>query len=153
MFKVDRVSGQISTTAELNYEADDEHTVVVTATDPSGATDSIMVVIAVTDKNDNPELSGVEEVSVAEGDNRRGDLFTATDEDGDDIEWDTGLESTRAAFEISDDTGELTFKDAPNFEAKADMDEDKDSLGNQGKGDNIFRVTVKANGGSQARLP
>ena len=146
MFKIDRVSGQISTTAKLNFEADDEHTVVVTATDPSGSTDSIMVVIAVTDENDNPVISGVEEVSVDEGTTDVA-TFTATDEDGDDIEWTLdGVD--KAAFEIGEDTGVLTFKDAPNFEAKADMDEDMDSLGNQGKGDNIFQVTVKANAGS-----
>ena len=87
MFKVDRRSGQISTTAELDFEADDEHSVVVTATDPSGATDRITVVIAVTNENDNPVISGVEEASVAEGDTAVA-TFTATDEDGDDIEWD-----------------------------------------------------------------
>ena len=75
--------------------------------------------------------------------------FTATDEDGDDIEWAVdGVD--KGAFEIGEDTGVLTFKDAPNFEAKADADEDDDSLGNQGKGDNIYRVTVKANAASHA---
>ena len=147
MFKIDRKSGQISTTAKLNFEADDEHTVVVTATDPSGATDSITVVIAVTDENDAPVISGVEEVSVDEGTTDVA-TFTATDEDGDDIEWDVaGVDA--GAFDISDD-GVLTFDGAPNFEAKADADEDDDSLGNQGKGDNIFRVTVKANAASHA---
>ena len=145
MFKVDRVSGQISTTAKLDFEADGEHSVVVTATDPSGATDRITVVIAVTNENDDPAISGVEEVSVAEGDTAVAS-FTATDEDGDDIEW-TVAGVDDEFFEISDE-GELTFEKAPNFEAKADMDEDLDSLGNQGKGDNIFRVTVMANAGS-----
>ena len=70
-------------------------------------------------------------MSVAEGTTAVA-TFTATDEDGDDIEWDVaGVDAS--AFEISDD-GELTFKDAPNFEAKADMDEDKDSLWQPGQG-------------------
>ena len=94
----------------------------VTATDPSGATDSIMVVIAVTDANDDPVISGVDEASVAEGDTAVA-TFTATDEDGDDIEWTVDDGQDGGSFEISDD-GELSFKDAPNFEAKADMDED-----------------------------
>ena len=42
-------------------------------------------------------------------------------------------------------TTESYLKKAPNFEAHADKDEDMESLGNQGKGDDIFRVTVKAN--------
>ena len=140
--------GQIKTAVKLNYEEDDEHTVILTATDPSGARDSITVVITVTDANDDPVISGVEEVSVAEGDTDVA-TFTATDEDGDDIEWTLdGVD--KGAFEIGEDTGVLTFKDAPNFEARADMDEDMDSLGDQGKGDNIFRVTVKANAASHA---
>ena len=144
--------GQIKTAVELNYESLPEdakyYMVTLTATDPSGASDSITVVITVTDANDDPVISGIEEVSVAEGDTDVA-TFTATDEDGDDIEWTLdGVD--KGAFEIGEDTGVLTFKDAPNFEARADMDEDMDSLGDQGKGDNIFRVTVKANAASHA---
>ena len=143
--------GQIKTAVELNYESlpDDAkyYMVTLTATDPSGASDSITVVITVTDANDDPVISGVEEVSVDENTTDVAS-FTATDEDGDDIEW--TLDGVDAgAFDISDD-GVLTFDGAPNYEAKADDDEDKNSLGDQGKGDNIFRVTVKANAASHA---
>ena len=148
MFSVVKTSGQIKTATKLDYEALPEdakyHMVTLTATDPSGATDSIMVVITVTNENDPPMIMGVEEVSVAEGDTDVA-TFTATDQDGDDIEWDVaGVDA--GAFDISED-GVLTFEDAPDFEAKADADEDMDSLGNQGKGDNIYRVTVTASGG------
>ena len=54
-----------------------------------------------------------------------------------------------ASFEISDD-GALTFKDAPNFEDAKDIDEDGDSLGEQGTGDNVYRVIVTATGGTPA---
>ena len=40
------------TRAALNYEARDRYTVVVTATDPLGAMDSIVVTINVTDEDD-----------------------------------------------------------------------------------------------------
>ena len=49
-------------------------------------------------------------------------------------------------FEISDE-GVLTFEEQPNFEDAKDDDEDKDSAGDQGKGDNVYQVTVVASGG------
>ena len=72
--------------------------------------------------------------------------FSATDEDGDEIDWDVdGVD--KGAFEI--DGGVLTFKDPPDFEGPADKDE-SDDVGDQGKGDNVYKVTVIASGGSQA---
>ena len=46
--------GQIKTAMKLDYETKDMYMVVVTATDPSGASDSIMVTIMVTDGPDDP---------------------------------------------------------------------------------------------------
>ena len=51
-FGISRNSGQLKTKAALNYETRDSYTVVVTATDPSGAMDSIVVTINVTDEDD-----------------------------------------------------------------------------------------------------
>ena len=51
-FGVGRNNGQLKTKAPLNYEARNSYTVVVTATDPFGATDSIVVTINVTDEDD-----------------------------------------------------------------------------------------------------
>ena len=51
-FGISRNSGQLKTRAALNYEARDSYTVEVTATDPSGAMDSIVVTINVTDEDD-----------------------------------------------------------------------------------------------------
>ena len=74
--------------------------------------------------------------------------FTASDPDAeaDDIEWSLGGPDA-GAFEI--DGGVLTFKESPDFEAPTDGDEDGDSAGNQGKGDNVYKVTVVASGGEQ----
>ena len=52
-----RESGQLRTRAALNYEAKDTYTVVVTATDPSGAAASITVTISVTDEDDPPVIT------------------------------------------------------------------------------------------------
>ena len=63
LFGIDRVSGQITvgTGAVLNYETQELYAVTVTATDPSGASDTVTVAITVTnvgldnqyDSNDN----------------------------------------------------------------------------------------------------
>ena len=145
--------GQISTAVELDYESLPEdakyYMVTLTATDPSGAMDTIMVKITVTDANDDAVITGDDEVSVDEGATAV-TTFSATDEDADagDIAWDlNGVDA--GAFEISDD-GELTFKDAPNYEKPTDADEDTAISGDQGAGDNKYQVTVTASGGEHA---
>ena len=56
-FAIDRRTGQIKTKAKLDYETKSTYMVVVTATDPSGAYDSISVTINVTDKDDEATIS------------------------------------------------------------------------------------------------
>ena len=76
----------------------------------------------------------------------RRSLPSDPDAEADDIEWSLGGPDA-GAFEI--DGGVLTFKESPDFEAPTDGDEDGDSAGNQGKGDNVYKVTVVASGGEQ----
>ena len=57
-FKVDN-NGQIKTKVKLDFETKDEYMVALTATDPSGAADSILVTVMVTDGPDNAVISGV----------------------------------------------------------------------------------------------
>ena len=56
-FGIGRNDGQLKTKAPLNYEAKSSYSVVVTATDPFGATDSIVVTINVTDEDDPAEIT------------------------------------------------------------------------------------------------
>ncbi len=56
-FRIVRNSGQLRTRAPLNYEDRNIYTVVVTATDPLGASDSIVVTINVTDEDDPAEIT------------------------------------------------------------------------------------------------
>ena len=51
-FKTDH-NGQISTKVKLDHETKDTYMVMLTATDPSGANDHIMVTVTVTDENDD----------------------------------------------------------------------------------------------------
>ena len=146
-FKVDN-GGQITTKVELDYETKSQYTIVLTAEDPSGATGSTNVIINVTDENDPAVISGDKTYSYAENGTDAVATFTATDQDGDAIEW--SLEGVdKGVFEIDEDTGELTFKDSPNFEGAKDKDEvaETEALGDQGAGDNKYQVTVKASGG------
>ena len=132
-FEVGRDTGQITTAEELNYEAKKSYTVVLTTTDPSGAQDSTNVNVTVTDANDNGVITGGEAFEHDENDTGVIATFSATDEDGDDITW--GVAGADAG-KFKADGGELAFKDKPDYEGKADADND-----------NIYMVTVTANGG------
>ena len=57
----DDTAGQIKTAMKLDYETKAMYMVVVTATDPSGATDTINVMISVNDVNDKPMIGLVTE--------------------------------------------------------------------------------------------
>ena len=85
-FEVDG-NGQITTDVELDYEAQSTHTVVLNATDPSGAVDSILVTINVTDENDDAEIAGASAIDYAENGAGPVATFTANDQDGDAIAW------------------------------------------------------------------
>ena len=127
--------GQIKTAMELDHEAKDMYMIVVTATDPSGATDTVNVMIMVTDEDDPPTITADNTFTVPENTNTTDAVvsFSASDEDGDEVTW--GLEGDDAGdFEISD-AGVLTFKEKPDYEGAADKDED-----------NIYKVTVTATG-------
>ena len=137
-FGIDRKTGQLKTKAELDYETKAAYTVVVTATDPSGATDSITVNISVTDENDTADISGSKSVSYAENGTGPVATFTATDQDGDAINWSLdGMD--KDAFTITG--GVLAFKKSPNYESPHSK-----SSGTRAE-KNVYNVTLKAAGG------
>ena len=127
-FDIDRKNGQIKTEAALNYEMKSSYTVMVIATDPSGASDTIAVTINVTDENDNAEITGDESIDYDENGTGPVATYTATDEDGDDIEWSLGGTD---ADDFTIDGGVLEFKSAPNYESQE-----------------MYMVTVEATGGT-----
>ena len=135
-FKINRASGQITTAVKLDYETKDSYMVVVMATDPSGATDTINVNISVLNENDKPVITGGKTVSYAENGTEAVTTFSAMDQDEDPIEWSLAGEDG-GKFAISDD-GELTFKDSPDFEGPVD-----------GNLNNVYKVTVQASSDGQ----
>ena len=86
-FSMSRNNGQLKTEASLNYEARNSYSVVVTATDPSGASDSIQVTINVTDVHDPVHITGVRSVRYAENGTAPVASFTAFDEGEHVIRW------------------------------------------------------------------
>ena len=143
-------NGQITTAKELDYESLPEdakyYMVMLTATDPSGATGTVMVKITVTDEDDPAEITGVEKFSYDENGDEAVATFTASDPDADadDIEW--SLKGVDADdFEI--EGGVLTFKKKPNYEGATDRDEDPDTSVAEGAKDNKYQITVVASGG------
>ena len=135
-FEIGSSTGQITTAEKLDYEMKPSYMVAVTATDPSLASGTAMVMIMVSDENDNAEITGDEPEDFAENGEGAVASFSATDQDGDDIEWDVGGDDG-AKFAISEE-GVLSFKDAPDFESPVDADMD-----------NVYEVTVMATGGTK----
>ena len=165
-FVIDRATGQISVakSAEFNVMADanitgvddaDDYTVTVIATDPKGIpTDvaddaaeefsgTVAVMISVTAVDEPPIFGDAEDTSLS-FDEGAGNItnplatYVATDaEAGADATTVTlgirGADSSKFTFV----SGELKFKDAPNFEKPADADKD-----------NVYEVTITATDGN-----
>ena len=141
-FDIDRNNGQLKTKAELDYETKKEYMVTVTATDPSSATDTIMVTINVKDVDDPAEITGGVSVNYPENGMEPVATFTASDDDGDAIVW--SLDGAdKELFTIPG--GDLMFKKSPDFE-------DPKSAITAGtlEARNVYKVTVKASDGMES---
>ena len=147
-FDIEPATGQIKTKAELDEDTTDSYTVTVTATDPAGDTDSIMVTITVTGVNEPPEITGdVDDYA----ENGTGDVadFTATDpESAGAVTFD--LSGADAGLFTLSPADVLTFDDSPNYEMPGDADTDnvyeltvgaRDADGNRGTRDIEVKVT------------
>ena len=133
-FSIDSQTGQLKTSASLNHEGKETYTVIVTASDPSNAKDTITVTITVTDVDEVPELTGrtmVEHVETATGPVH---TFTAKDPEEGTITWGL-LGDDEEDFTIAG--GNLNFVSTPDLENPADADRN-----------NVYRVTVEASDGT-----
>ena len=149
-FDIDSGTGQIRVKAALDYEDAGSltQTVTVSATDPSGAPATITVTIAVTNLDEAPTITaGSASVDYKENAAEGTEVadYDAEDPDRDNaasLKW--SLSGRDAAiFAIGnrgDDSGRLTFREAPDYEAPTDSDRD-----------NVYNVTVEVTdrGGSK----
>ena len=133
-FDIDRATGQLKTKASLDTEDAATQSVVVTATDPFGASATVTVTVTVTDVDEAPSIpsTAASTHTIAENETTRtlGVAYTATDPEGDTPTWSvSGPDSGK--FTIPE--GQLTFRSSPDFEAPGDAG-----------GDNVYEVTVVA---------
>ena len=141
-FDISRDTGQLMTKASLNFEARNRYSVVVTATDPSGAWDSILVTVNVTNVHDPVFITGPTRISYAENGTDPVASYTAFDEAGHVIRWSLRGDDDDV-FTIDD--GVLRFREPPNYE---DPQSGVDSTLLSSR--NVYRVTVEAAGGTRA---
>ncbi len=140
-FDISRNTGQLVTKASLNFEARNRYSVVVTATDPSGASDSIQVTINVINVHDPVTITGVRSVSYAENDTAPIASYTAFDEGEHVIRWSV---SGRDDDVFTIDDGVLAFREPPNYEDPLTA-----STSVLLSSRNVYRVTVEAAGGTR----
>ena len=137
-FDISRNNGQIKTRAALDYEARRVYVVEVTATDPSGASDSIPVTISVTDRDEPAQITGTGAMDFPENGASPVAAFSAHDQDGSAVRWSLGGRD-EDLFSIS--RGVLRFRRRPNYEEPHSALQGA-SLAER----NVYRVTVEASG-------
>ena len=141
-FDISRDDGQLKTKASLNFEARNRYQVVVTATDPSGATDSIQVTVNVIDVHDPVRITGVSSVRYAENGTTPVASYTAFDEGEHVIRWSVSGDDDDL-FTIDD--GVLAFRKPPNYE-----DPQSAATSTLLSSRNVYKVTVEAAGGTRS---
>ena len=141
-FGISRNNGQLMTRAALNYEARRSYAVIMAATDPSGAADSIRVTVNVTDVHDPVHITGPRSARYAENGTGPVASYSAFDEEGHSIEW--SLAGPDGDL-FSIDGGVLSFREPPDFEHPESA-----SNGAQLATRNVYTVTIRAAGGTRS---
>ncbi|APG60646.1 cadherin domain-containing protein [Christiangramia salexigens] len=134
-FSIDSNTGELTfkTAPDFENKADDNgdnvYELNVIVTDAADNTDSQAIAITVTDVNEAPVISASDK-NVPEGQTAV-QTVTATDADSGDTQTYSIDGTDSAFFSINSNTGELTFKTAPDFENKADAN-----------GDNVYNLNI-----------
>jgi len=146
LFSLDSNSGALTFINAPDFEApgdsnsDNAYDVEVTANDGQSTT-PLTLTITVTDVNEAPTLTGTTKADVPE--NSTGTIYTATASDPENNPLTYALSGTDAAlFDLNANSGALSFKTAPDFEAPGDAG-----------GNNVYDVILTANDGSLNSTP
>ena len=122
---------------KADANGDNVYEPVIVATDTEGNAGRLIAKVTVTDANEPPTVSGRTDLSVNENDESFGETYTAIDPEDPAAQitrWSvTGTD--RGDFTINEG-GQLSFRNAPDYEKPADSNRD-----------NEYRVTVRASDG------
>ena len=142
LFSLESNSGALTFINAPDFEApgdnngDNVYAVEVTANDDHGGTTPLTLTVSVTDANEAPTLTGVPQTNVSE--NSTGTIYTATGSDPENNALTYALSGTDALlFDLNANSGALSFKTAPDFEAPVDAG-----------GNNVYDVILIANDGT-----
>ena len=128
-FAIVSTRGQIQTSAALDHEARSSYSVTVRADDGKGGTDTIGVTIRVTDVNEPPTVNGRDELTLSENDETFGESYSASDPEGVASTFAWSVAGTDGGdFNIDRSTGELTFRNTPDYESPADSNRNNEYL-------------------------
>ena len=148
-------AGQLMTKGSLNFESKREYRLTVTATDPTGDSATISVIVNVTDENDPLMMSGPKTKDYTENDTDAIGLYTAMHQDLPGTVHGGGITYTLVpigdydVFTVSSLDGSLTFKPRPDGKARPNYELPEDML-ITGTGfesaavDNLYIVAVRA---------
>ncbi len=141
LFTIDANTGEVSFIEAPDFEApgddggDNVYDIIVTASDGTNSTNHD-VAITVTNENDNIPVFTSPAAANAQENQFAAYEAAATDADGDTLVYSlSGTDS--ALFTIDANTGEVSFIEAPDFEAPGDDG-----------GDNVYDITVTASDGT-----
>ena len=129
-------AGQLMTRDSLNFEEDNEYRLTLTATDPSGDSDTIIVIVNVTDENDPLKLSGPKGMHYKEDSTDAIATYKATDEDKNGITYSLVpivgsnqiVVSDHEVFTIDSLDGTLTFRPPSDGKARPNYELPEDEL-------------------------
>ncbi len=112
-FGIARNNGQLKAKAPLDYEARRRYTVQVTATDPSGASESIPVTVSIINEDEPAQISGLSSIDFAENATGPVTSLSAQDPERRSIRWSLGGRDA-GLFTVS--RGTLRFRTRPDYE-------------------------------------
>ena len=144
--------GDVESAEPASGAADNEYIVVVEVRSGEGERErrgSRAIRVRVTDEEEPPDITSTGPFEVAENQTRVGQLEAADPDEGDQIAgYGIAGGADGALFAVVEETGELMFREAPDYETPGDVaSEDPQS----GAGDNEYIVVVEVRSGEGER--
>ena len=128
LFSLNHNSGRLYFTTIADFEnpsdtdRDNRYHIRVIAEDGKGGKQTLDVTVTVTDANDMPRFTSVDQVDVTENIPGAAHVVAATDQDGDALTYAIEDLADGALFQINSISGRISFVDTPDFETPLDQD-------------------------------